>query len=75
MAKEPPIVAGSAGQPQGHPGFRTLSESRGLLARLLSQLAIPDAEVGEVVALSKSTQARKAARTRWGTPGQRRSTA
>lgn len=63
------VVAGSMGQPRPNPLLTELRGHRQLLARLLAQLAIPDAEVPGVPAAPTSSRAIKAARARWGSRG------
>jgi len=63
---EPPMVAGSAGQPVAHPLRRELRETRLQLSQLLGRLDLPeDGASGGWDNLSASQRARKASRARW----------
>lgn len=68
MAVEPLTTTGSTGQVRAHPLLAEIRGMRQLLAALLRQLAVPDAEepgaVGTVVS-STTSRARTAARARW----------
>ena len=57
-------VAGSRGQITAHPCLSELRQTRLMLGRLLSQLALPD-EDGDSLTSPLSARGRKAARTRW----------
>lgn len=64
------VVKGSMGQPAAHPLLGELRAHRSQLAALLKQLNLPDelteaAEPGEVVPMTASDYARRAARARW----------
>lgn len=59
------IVRGSMGQPVANPLAQELRQHRGVFARLMKQLDLPD---GTPVSSSRSSQARDAAAARWAVP-------
>lgn len=73
LAGEPLVVKGSTGQPAPHPLLGELRAHRSQLAALLKQLGLPDELTdadsgqggGEVVPMTASDYARRAARARW----------
>jgi len=72
LADAPLTAEGSRGQLVAHPLAAELRSERQLLARLLSQLGIPEGEEGaEWDNLTASQRARKAAHARWGGRGSR----
>jgi hypothetical protein len=60
----PLTVLGSVGQTREHPLMSEQRQQRGLLARLLGQLRLPDTQQGE--ASQRSEAGRRLARQRWG---------
>lgn len=70
---EPLVVKGSMGQPAPHPLLGELRAHRSQLAAMLKQLGLPDELTdtdsgeggGDVVLMTASDLARKAARARW----------
>lgn len=58
------MVPGSKGQMRPHPGFSQIRASRALVARLASQLDLPD-ENGETLPSALSARGKQAARKRW----------
>jgi phage terminase small subunit len=69
LAASPVLVAGSMGQEKVNPLFAECRSARSLLAALLKQIGVPDpVEVQKIRAISRSTQATKAARARWTRP-------
>lgn len=69
LVDAPLTVPGSAGQLREHPLIAEVRQQRVLIARLLHQLRLPEAdELGRLHAGERSTKARKAARARWGVP-------
>lgn len=70
LVNAPLTVLGSAGQLREHPLLAEARQQRVLLARLLVQLKLPEAdEVTSRRAAERSDKARKAARARWGGGG------
>ncbi len=67
LRDQPALVTGSRGQPVAHPLGSELRSERQLLAKLIAQLGLPDADAegGEWDGLSASQRARKAAFSRW----------
>lgn len=66
MLGEPLTVRGSAGQLREHPLLSEARQQRALLARLLHQLRLPEADdLAQHRAGQRSVQARAAARSRW----------
>lgn len=66
-AGAPAMIEGSRNQQIVHPGLQELRQQRQLLASLLRQLGIPDADDdGTWDGLSATQRARKAAGKRWG---------
>lgn len=66
------MVKGSMGQPVVNPLVAELRQHRGVLARLLAQLKLPDqdpAESNGEATPTRSTNARAAANARWATRG------
>lgn len=63
-------VTGAAGQTREHPLLAEARQQRALLARLMHQLKLPEeADTAARRAGERSTQARRAARSRWGAAG------
>lgn len=60
----PLIMKGSMGQPVPNPLLTEVRQHRGVAAALLKQLALPD-PVEKVEPVSRSVQARDAAKSRW----------
>ena len=67
MVGEPLTVRGSMGQLREHPLLSEARQQRGVLARMLAQLKLPDTDAGyaAIRAGARSVQARSAARSRW----------
>jgi len=61
-------VAGSTGQPRVHPALGDLRQHRLALGRLLAQLSLPD-DVDEHLLSPVQARGRKAAQSRWASPG------
>lgn len=61
------VVKGSMGQPVANPLVQELRQHRGVLARLLAGLKLPDSEDGRAAAAAadRSSSAREAAHARW----------
>ncbi|MET7731613.1 hypothetical protein ABZT02_09610 [Streptomyces sp. NPDC005402] len=59
------VVTGSQGQPVANPIVQELRQHRGLVARLLGLLKLPDEEQAGRDAQWRTQRARKAALTRW----------
>jgi phage terminase small subunit len=65
MEGQPLVVKGSMGQAREHPLLSEARQQRGLLARLLAQMKLPDEDLPSVSL--RSEQARHAAKARWRT--------
>lgn len=61
----PMVMRGSQGQTVANPLLAEVRQHRTIVASLLKQLNLPDLEDVEVVELSRSVQAREAAKSRW----------
>jgi hypothetical protein len=68
LAGQPVMVEGAAGQPRAHPLLAEIRAHRLMLARLLSQLAVPDPADDQARDDARTRNARKAARARWDRP-------
>lgn len=67
------VVDGSQGQPVSSPLVTEIRQHRATLARLFAALKLPaDAGAAAQDAADRSSSARKAAQTRWGTGGKKR---
>ena len=66
MEGQPLVVKGSMGQAREHPLLSEARQQRGLLARLLAQMKLPDEGLPGVSSI-RSEQARHAAKARWRT--------
>ncbi|MFI5670467.1 hypothetical protein [Streptomyces sp. NPDC051704] len=64
----PLVVKGSMGQDVANPLVQELRQHRALVARLLGSLKLSDEDGEEYDARARSSQARKAALTRWRGP-------
>jgi hypothetical protein len=70
LVDAPLTVPGSAGQLREHPLLSEVRQQRALLGRLLHQLKLPEPEaLGWYRDQQRTTQARTAARSRWGVSG------
>ena len=58
------MIEGSMGQLRPHPAISQANATRGVLSRLLGQLALPDPD-GESVPSPESVRARRAGTARW----------
>ena len=65
LVNAPATVEGSTGQTRPHPLYGEIRAHRGLLAKLLQQLGVQNPS-GKSTPASRSDQARRAARARWG---------
>ncbi len=64
LASDGMTTVGSRGQPRPHPCLVPLNSATALLARLMAQLGLPDSNAS-ALASPASTQARRAAQSRW----------
>ena len=59
------VMRGSMGQPVANPLLSEIRQHRNVIASLLRQLGLPNEPAGEVTEISRSVQARDAAKSRW----------
>jgi hypothetical protein len=63
MEGQPLVVKGSMGQEREHPLLSEARQQKGLMARLLAQIKLPDEQLPSI----RTEQARHAAHARWRT--------
>ncbi|MEU4287805.1 P27 family phage terminase small subunit [Kribbella sp. NPDC026596] len=69
ISRDGVTVLGSLGQTRVHPAVSQVNATRGVLAKLIAQMGLPDPE-GNAVPSPRSAQAQRAAESRWSRRGQ-----